>query len=301
MVERTLFGPGGSTETKQDTIIAGLSALLTELQQKLETGQAIALDAGTLAALETIIVSGTVALDAGTLAALETIQVGNFPATQPVTGPLTDTQLRAAPVPVSFPADEAGLTDAELRATPVPVSGTVSVAEPVTVDGTVALDSGTLTALETITVLISSGQVVGLDAASLAALESITAAVSGTVAVSGSVEVVNDVGNPLPVSGFPADQKVHDDYQSGECLADQTGAGAVLTFTFTSPVQLVVVDANGAATDVARADPFGGTPTASLGVPCRDEAGAYMPVSTSVVRVFAPVGMIVSVVGYRRT
>jgi hypothetical protein len=74
-------------------------------------------------------VSGTVALDAPSLAALETISVANFPATQPisgsvsvsnfpatqpvsgtvaisgsvaVTGPLTDTQLRASAVPVSL-------------------------------------------------------------------------------------------------------------------------------------------------------------------------------------------------------
>lgn len=38
-----------------------------------------------------------------------------------VTGPLTDTQLRASPVPVSGP-----LTDTQLRATPVPISGTVT-------------------------------------------------------------------------------------------------------------------------------------------------------------------------------
>ena len=38
-----------------------------------------------------------------------------------VTGPLTDTQLRASAVPVSGP-----LTDTQLRATPVPVSGTVT-------------------------------------------------------------------------------------------------------------------------------------------------------------------------------
>jgi hypothetical protein len=51
-------------------------------------------------------------------------------------GGLTDTELRASPVPVSGP-----LTDAELRATPVPVSGTMSVNEPVTVDGTVAVSN----------------------------------------------------------------------------------------------------------------------------------------------------------------
>lgn len=41
--------------------------------------------------------------------------------TQPVSGPLTDAELRATAVPVSGP-----LTDAQLRATAVPVSGTVT-------------------------------------------------------------------------------------------------------------------------------------------------------------------------------
>lgn len=122
----------------------------------------VALDAPTLAALETIQVGNfpaSWALDAGTLAALETISVANFPAvqpvndnggsltvdgtfwqaTQPVSGPLTDAQLRAASVPIS---DGGGsltvdgtfwqatqpvsgpLTDAQLRAVAVPVSGT---------------------------------------------------------------------------------------------------------------------------------------------------------------------------------
>lgn len=48
---------------------------------------------------------------------------------------LTDTQLRATPVPVSGPA-----TDAQLRATPLPISGSVTVSDgagPLTVDGTV--------------------------------------------------------------------------------------------------------------------------------------------------------------------
>lgn len=44
-----------------------------------------------------------------------------------VTGPLTDTQLRATPVPVSGTIVTGGLTDTQLRATPVPVSGTVTV------------------------------------------------------------------------------------------------------------------------------------------------------------------------------
>ena len=67
------------------------------------------------------------------------IQVSNFPATQAVTGAffqatqpvsftsaaLTDTQLRAAPVPVSV-LNGTALTDAQLRALPVPISGTVT-------------------------------------------------------------------------------------------------------------------------------------------------------------------------------
>lgn len=47
----------------------------------------------------------------------------------PVTGPLTDAQLRATPVPVSVPGTvpvTGPLTDAQLRAIPVPVSGTVA-------------------------------------------------------------------------------------------------------------------------------------------------------------------------------
>jgi hypothetical protein len=116
-----------------DTVITALANLLAELSQKYEGG-AVELSPASLEALESItsIVSGTVA-------------VSNFPPSQPVTGPLTDGQLRAAPVPVSFEATEdAGLTDSELRASPVPVSGTVSVNEPVTVDGTVAV-TGALT------------------------------------------------------------------------------------------------------------------------------------------------------------
>jgi hypothetical protein len=44
-----------------------------------------------------------------------------------VTGPLTDTELRATPVPISGTVATGALTDAQLRATPVPISGTVTV------------------------------------------------------------------------------------------------------------------------------------------------------------------------------
>lgn len=82
--------------------------------------------------------------------ASQPILVDGSAITQPVSGPLTDTELRATPVPVTIPTpvpvtDNAGsltvdgsvsitgsvavtgpLTDTQLRATPVPVSGSVT-------------------------------------------------------------------------------------------------------------------------------------------------------------------------------
>lgn len=113
-------------------------------------------------------VSGTVSVaepvsiddNGGSITVDGAVSVSNFPATQPVSGTVT-ANAGTGTMEVSGP-----VTDAELRATPLPVSGTVTVTEPVTVDGTVALDSASLTALETI----------GLDAATLAALETISVA-----------------------------------------------------------------------------------------------------------------------------
>ncbi len=51
----------------------------------------------------------------------------------PVSGPLTDTQLRNSPVPVSGTVTASGpLTDTQLRNSPVPVSGTVTASGPLT-------------------------------------------------------------------------------------------------------------------------------------------------------------------------
>jgi len=62
--------------------------------------------------------------DAQLRATVVPVSVSNFPATQPVSGPLTDAQLRATAVPVSGP-----LTDAQLRASAVPVSGPLTNAQ----------------------------------------------------------------------------------------------------------------------------------------------------------------------------
>lgn len=65
-----------------------------------------------------------------------------LPISGPVTGPLTDIELRANPVPVSGP-----LTDTELRANPVPIAdggGSITVDGSVTVAGPLAV-TGPLT------------------------------------------------------------------------------------------------------------------------------------------------------------
>lgn len=146
---------------------ATLAAVLSAVQALNVSAAAIQSAAeainGKAVAINTGAVAGTVALDAGSLAALETISVANFPATQQVSGtvdtgltqPLTDAQLRATAIAVSgtmtldagslaaletinvgnFPATQQvsgtvtantgltqPLTDAQLRATPVPVT-----------------------------------------------------------------------------------------------------------------------------------------------------------------------------------
>ena len=152
-----------------------------------------------------------------------------------------------------------------------------------------------------------------LDAAVLAKLELVRAILAGTVNISGMVAISNlpatqPVSGAISVNNFPATQPVSlaaistvkDDYQTGECLADQAGSNGVLTFTFASARNLVVVEALGSGTQVARCDPFGGTPTVSLGMHCDDGVPTYIPVTTTVVKVFAPSGMSVSVTGFSR-
>lgn len=164
-----------------------------------------------------------------------------------------------------------GITDTQMRATPVPVSGTVTV--------------GNFPGTQPVSGPLTDGQLR-----------------ASAVPVSGSFfQGTQPVSGPLTDTQLRASAPaVRDDFVGGDVLADQTGAGAVLTFTFPAAVQLVVVHGNGLVTDVARADPFGGTPTATLGIPCADEAATYLPVITSSVKVFTPVGMVVTVWGFRR-
>lgn len=129
-------------------------------------------------------------IPSGTQAVSGTVAVSNLPATQPVSGPLTDSELRATPVPVSgtvgvnnfpatqpvsgsvsvnnFPATQpisgtvavsgtvpvsGPLTDSQLRATPVPVSsGVVSVTD--SLESSAFADAVTISAIGSSRVLV---------------------------------------------------------------------------------------------------------------------------------------------------
>lgn len=119
----------------------------------------------------------------------------------------------------------------------------------------------------------------------------------------------NTPEDPLYVAGSlsvtPVDlQQVADDYQTGEILPDQSGIGGVLTFTFSAPVQNLWVYAVNPLdlTDSGevRVDPYGGIPSASLGIPVAFGGGFPISATTSSVKVFAPINTRVTVYGNRR-
>ncbi len=136
--------------------------------------------------------SGTVELGTTTLAALENItvsgsvSVSNFPATQAVTGTFWQA---TQPVSGTVALDANTLSALEN----IGVTGTVTVQDgggSITVDGAVsATVSGT----------------VELGATTLSALENTTVTISGTPTVNigtiPEVEIKNDSGNPIPISG----------------------------------------------------------------------------------------------------
>lgn len=129
-----------------------------------------------------------------------------------------------------------------------------------------------------------------IDPDSLAELQAILAALAGTLSVTG----------PLTDAELRAsDVAVSDDYTDGEALPEQSGSDSSETFTFSSPVNLVVVESEGEGL-VSRVDPFGGTPTATTGAPARHETPVYLPVIATTVRVFIPSGATVNVWGFRR-
>lgn len=117
--------------------------------------------------------------------------------------------------------------------------------------------------------------------------------------VYGDTNTLVDAAHPLPVtsSGGGGVTQVNDKYTGWETRPEQTAAGTALTFTFTAPVQLVVVTTTGvdghATVDGAT------TATATVGQRIVADAPAYLPVpSQSVISVFASSG-VVNLSGWR--
>lgn len=150
------------------------------------------------------------------------------------TGPLTDTQLRATPVPVSgtITATTGGLTDTQIRATPLPISGTVTantgLSQPLTdtqLRATPVPVSGTVTATVTSTTI------------------------TGTVATTQSTSpwVTNDPGlpNALGQSNMAGSTSVViASDQSTVTVKEAVGAAATLSNVANSASNVTVLAAN---------------------------------------------------------
>lgn len=119
------------------------TGLATSANQSAEMASLASIDSKTPALGQAVAASSQpvvlTAAQLSTLTPLTSVAVSNFPASQAVTGPLTDTQLRATPVPISGTVVTGGLTDAQLRASAVPTS-LVST----TVTNTVAVSAAAL-------------------------------------------------------------------------------------------------------------------------------------------------------------
>lgn len=180
-------------ETSAAAILAavdGVEALLTTIDADTS---ALAATAGTVAISNaTVAVTQSGTWNIGSITTLPNVVVGS--GTVVATGPLTDTELRATPIPVSGTLTASisdvtvsggtvvatgPLTDTELRATPVPVSGTVAATQ----SGT--WNIGTVTALPN--VVVDSGSVTATVASTTITAGTVVAAVSGATIASGTI------------------------------------------------------------------------------------------------------------------
>lgn len=99
-----------------------------------------------------------------------------------------------------------------------------------------------------------------------------------------------------------SDVAVADDYEMDRITSDQAGADAVLLFPLGGPAVLVAVDVDPVDLQdplnyLCRATVDGSSPTAARGWRCRSGGTTYLPVPcpSGTVRVYAPVGVTVSV------
>ena len=91
-----------------------------------------------------------------------------------------------------------------------------------------------------------------------------------------------------------------DKFTTGYVLGAQSApVDSVLTFTFTTPVDLVYIFSADHNNHVGMADPFGGTPSDTLGIPLLPGVPQSFPVVTSSVKVYESAGGVVYVWGYK--
>lgn len=135
-----------------------------------------------------------------------------------------------------------------------------------------------------------------------------TGTISGTVTANQGLEAQHENRWPIGISDgtdFVGTQtnpiKVGDDFSGGEILAQQNGANAVLTFNFASEMNLIFIESSSGDNElICMANPFGGTPTSTSGIPCHNKQAREIKINTTTVRVYAPTGTTVNVWGLRR-
>lgn len=239
------------------TTITGPVTVSNEVEVTNSTGNPIpvsgivALDSNSLAALENISVTFPATQNVNVTNAGLSVSVSNLPATQPVslasvpshpvTGPLTNTELRATAVPVSGTVTAntglaQPLTDTQLRAVAVPVSGTVTVNDMTSGNAKTKIVDSTGTDVS----YIPAGTA-GTPSSSVLSVQGISGGtslpVSGTVGIypsqvgAGIQAYLDNYGNNIPVyDGASANVNDNLGYQGTGVASSDTGTFSVLAF-----------------------------------------------------------------------
>jgi hypothetical protein len=192
----------------------------------------------------------TPALGQAAMAASVPVVIASNQSAVPVSGPLTDTQLRAATVPISGTVTATGpITDTQIRATPLPVSGTVTAtgpltdtqlrATPVPVSGTVIANAGSgtmATSLASLPALVAGSAIigkVGIDQTTPGTTNLVSIGTNGTVAINTQLPTgTNSIG---AVTNTNLDVALSTRLKPADTLAGVTTVAAVTAITNALP------------------------------------------------------------------
>ena len=193
------------------------------------------------------LVHGADGINAGDVSVGNPLPVaGNFTATLSITQPLTDTQLRATPVPVSLGSTtitgSVAVTGSFYQATqPVSIATAPVLVAGSAIIGKVGIDQTTPGTTNGVQITNSS---VAVTIASMPSTPvtgtfwQATQPVSGTVAISNStIEISNDVGNPVPISGtVTANTGLTQPLTDTQLRATPVPVSGIITATVPSPI-----------------------------------------------------------------